>query len=114
MNYIVYILYNTNSNKTYVGMTNNPIRRLRQHNSELVGGAKYTTTNKGDGEWKYYGHITQKDDSDIILDKITALKIEYRIKFLSRKAKGTPIERRNIAITETLNLYDNKYLFNIF
>jgi len=112
MNYIIYILYNTTSTKTYVGITNNPVRRLRQHNSELVGGAKYTTLNKGDGEWKYYGHITKKNDSDIILDKITALKMEYRIKYLSKKAKGSPIERREVAIQQTLELYNNNYEFN--
>ena len=113
-NYIIYILINTSSNKTYVGITNNPMRRLRQHNGELVGGAKYTTQNKGNGEWKYYGHITKKEDSDITLDKITALKMEYRIKYLSKKEKGSPIERRNNAITKTLELYNNNYQFNLF
>jgi putative endonuclease len=112
MSYIIYILHNTTCNKTYVGITNNPIKRLRQHNCELVGGAKYTTQNKGDGVWEYYGHITQKENSDIILDKITALKMEYRIKYLSKKAKGTPIERRNIAVQQTLELYNNDYKFN--
>ena len=42
--YIVYLLINTCCNNTYIGMTNNKIRRLRQHNGELVGGAKYTTS----------------------------------------------------------------------
>ena len=114
MDYIIYILYNTTSNKTYVGITNNPVRRLRQHNGELVGGAKYTTGNKGDGEWKYYGHIVKKENSDIILDKITALKMEYRIKFLSRKAQGSSINKREVAIQQTLELYNNNYEFNKF
>jgi len=37
---------------TYVGITNDPARRLRQHNGEIAGGAKYTTRTKG-GVWKF-------------------------------------------------------------
>ena len=37
--YIVYLLYNTCNNKTYLGITNNSRRRLRQHNGEIKGGA---------------------------------------------------------------------------
>ena len=38
--------------RTYVGITNNHERRIRQHNGEIVGGAKYTTRTKG-GVWKF-------------------------------------------------------------
>lgn len=103
MSYIVYILVNNSNNKTYVGITNNPARRIRQHNGELVGGAKYTTSNKGLGKWDFFGFIKN-------LDKITALKIEYRIKFLSRKKKGSPIDRRLEAIDETLKIFNNDEL----
>ena len=51
MNYIVYLLVNTNNK-----CTNNSKRRIRQHNGELVGGAKYTSSKKQDGEWMYYGY----------------------------------------------------------
>jgi structure-specific endonuclease subunit SLX1 len=43
----VYFLQSTTSNKTYVGYSNNPFRRLREHNEEVVGrGAKRTKGNK--------------------------------------------------------------------
>jgi predicted GIY-YIG superfamily endonuclease len=51
--YYCYIIRSTNpdfSNSTYNGSTNNLIRRLRQHNRELVGGAKATG---GKGPWVY-------------------------------------------------------------
>lgn len=41
-----YILKNNNC--TYAGVSPDPIRRLRQHNKEIKGGAKYTT-NKAPG-----------------------------------------------------------------
>lgn len=42
--YCVYMLklLCRSSTRTYVGMTNDFKRRLRQHNGEIVGGAKYT------------------------------------------------------------------------
>jgi predicted GIY-YIG superfamily endonuclease len=103
LQYVVYILKNTNNNKTYVGITNNIIRRLRQHNGELVGGAKYTKANKGDGLWFYYGFIKN-------LDKHLALSFEKKIKIKSRKMQGTPIEKRLRAVHIILNNTD--YTFN--
>jgi predicted GIY-YIG superfamily endonuclease len=38
----VYFLCSTTSNKTYIGVSNDIYRRLRQHNGEITGGAKYT------------------------------------------------------------------------
>jgi len=105
-NYIIYVLYNTLNNNTYVGITNNPTRRLRQHNGELVGGAKYTKAKKGEGSWLFYGWIKVKEDG--ILAKIRSLKLEYRVKYLSRKNKGTPIEKRLKAINQILE--ENKDL----
>jgi len=110
-NYIIYLLYNTKSTCTYVGITNNPNRRIRQHNGDLVGGAKYTKLKKGDGEWKYFGWVEPKED--YILEKRTALSLEKKIQIHSRKTKGkTPIERRINTINKLLE--DNNLLsFNI-
>lgn len=38
----VYLLKSTSTRRTYIGYTIDPQRRLRQHNGEIVGGAKYT------------------------------------------------------------------------
>lgn len=38
----VYLLYNPVANRTYIGATTNINRRIRQHNSEIKGGSRYT------------------------------------------------------------------------
>lgn len=99
-NYIVYLLINTSNNCTYIGSTNNPIRRLRQHNGELVGGAKYTKNKKCDGEWMYYAQIKN-------LDKHLALSIEKKIQKRTKKSWGsTPLERRLNCINKLLEEYE--------
>lgn len=100
--YIVYLLVNTCNSNTYVGITNNKERRIRQHNGELVGGAKYTCAKKGDGNWMFYGWITTKSDAN--LEKNRALSIEKKIKIMSRKVSGlTPLsEISNITIPNDL------------
>ena len=54
-----YILRNNQaqySHLTYNGSTNNPYRRLRQHNEEISGGARYTH-GRGGG-WEIYALLT--------------------------------------------------------
>jgi structure-specific endonuclease subunit SLX1 len=89
MNYC-YILYNDTNNKTYNGYTVNPARRIRQHNKELKGGAKYTTNNNVDIEWKYLLIIESND-----FDKHNALCFEWMIKYPTRK-KPRPKEYQGI------------------
>ena len=98
LDYIIYLLYNTKNNNTYIGITNNKERRIRQHNGELVGGAKYTHAKKDDGEWIYYGWI----QSNTILIKNRALSLEKKIKNASKNMKGMPIEKRISAIYQIL------------
>jgi putative endonuclease len=38
----LYLLYHAEANRTYLGVTTNVERRLRQHRGEIVGGARYT------------------------------------------------------------------------
>ena len=72
--YYCYIIRSLNPaflNSTYNGSTNNLTRRLRQHNGEIVGGAKAT---RGKGPWTYIaiweGFQSHKE----------ALSCEWRIK----------------------------------
>lgn len=44
------MITNEDANKTYVGITNDLKKRIRQHSGELVGGAKSTS---GKGLWHY-------------------------------------------------------------
>ena len=97
--YIVYVLYHTIHNRTYLGITNHKERRIRQHNGELKGGAKYTTAFKGEGEWKYYVHISN-------LTKSEALSLERTAKNLRRRAKGsTPLEKRLFILLPLVERY---------
>ena len=91
-NWSLYLLENTENKYTYLGVTVNINRRIRQHNGELVGGAKYTSSNKGKGEW-----ILKTIVND--LTKSEALSFERIIKNKRRKGKGkTPLDRRNYLI----------------
>lgn len=107
-NYLVYLLINTVNNCTYIGMTNNLIRRIRQHNGELVGGAKYTTNKKKDGIWLIYGTING-------LEKRQALSLEKKIQIRSRKTKGlTPLDKRLNCISKLLTEEYNEYSFILY
>ena len=98
-NFLVYLLVNTVNNCTYIGYTNNSTKRLRQHNGELVGGAKYTSIKKNNGEWVYYGQILN-------LEKKQALSIEKKIQKRTKKSKGCcPLDRRLNCISKLLEEY---------
>lgn len=98
--YIIYLLINSINNYTYVGITNNPERRLRQHNGIIKGGAKYTKINKKNGIWDYYGFILGCEKSE-------ALSIEKKIHINTKKIKAkSNLERRLICINKILESYD--------
>ena len=102
MDYIIYILFHSSINCTYVGITNNPERRIKQHNGILKGGAKYTTSKKG--EWNYYGFI-------LGCEKIEALSIEKKIHIYSKKTKGkSSLEKRINCINNLLINYPHLFL----
>ena len=87
----VYLLQSVDEKKTYVGATVDVKRRLRQHNGELKGGAKYT---KG-GMWQLVCYVKN------FPCWIDALQFEWMWKHWTRKTpKGKPLQRR----LEALNL----------
>ena len=108
--YFCYILKNNSEkykNYTYNGYTVNPWRRIRQHNGELVGGAKYTTgvnskNNKEHGDWEMCVLITGFKTSG------NALSCEWKIKHptgkKTRPKKYCGIEGRIKSLNEVLIL----------
>jgi len=80
-----YILRNKQpqySHLTYNGSTNNPKRRLRQHNEEISGGARYT--HGRNGGWEIYALLTG------FTDHKNALSCEWRIKHTNGKPGKRP------------------------
>jgi predicted GIY-YIG superfamily endonuclease len=76
--WILYII--SNRQFTYVGVSPNPTRRLRQHNGEICGGAKYTTS-KGAG-WKHVCTVGG------FRTKIEALQFEWAVKHIPPRDAG--------------------------
>tara|TARA_B100000795_G_scaffold263797_1_gene243436 strand:+ start:728 stop:1132 length:405 start_codon:yes stop_codon:yes gene_type:complete len=74
-----------NRGYTYVGVSNNVEKRLRAHNGEIKGGAKYTT-GKGPG-WKHicliHGFPT----------KIESMQFEWALKHVKPRNAGGMINR---------------------
>ena len=75
-----YILQNEDNQRTYNGYTVNIVKRLRQHNGDLSGGARSTKHSK---TWKYIAIVSGFPDN------INALQCEWRIRkpFNKRRAK---------------------------
>tara|TARA_B100000965_G_scaffold54395_1_gene40880 strand:- start:123 stop:473 length:351 start_codon:yes stop_codon:yes gene_type:complete len=74
--YVCYLL--ASGNRTYIGITNNLGRRIRQHNQELAGGAKYTRGRK----WRvvcYVGYFATKSE---------AMRFEWRYKRTGKGLQG--------------------------
>lgn len=89
----VYLLLNSAHTRTYVGATVDPIRRLRQHNQEIVGGARATSHDQWTHACIIYGFP----------DERAALQFEWMWKHLTRKqGRGEPLQRRYEALQKLL------------
>ena len=91
MSYLVYIL--KSDKYSYVGMTNDFFKRWRQHNQEIKGGAKYTTSKSPN--WKHICII------EGFQDKIQAMQFEWAIKHVHPRNAGG-IENRIKKLETTL------------
>lgn len=88
--YLVYCIQSeTNPQRTYVGITNNWKRRIRQHNGQLSQGAKSTRAYR---PWKPLIHVSK-------LNKKQALQLEWALK---HKRKGGSGPRGRIVTLESL------------
>lgn len=100
-NWSLYLLENSSSGITYLGVTTDKDRRLKQHNGLLKGGAKFTTARKGNGEWVLKAYIDNLTSS-------TAHSYESKVKKCKSKGNGdTPLERKINLIKKFMEHSDN-------
>ena len=85
------------SGASYVGATVDMAHRIRQHNCEIKGGAKYTSSAVASGHsWKILCTVSGFPDSR------AALQFEWKWKALTAK-KGVPALKRVNALIALLN-----------
>ena len=91
MSWYVYLLATVMPpSKTYVGATLDVDRRLKQHNGQLAGGARATSTVPGG--WYRVCYVSGFENQR------EALRFEWWWKRRSAKLRGTPLERRQAAL----------------
>jgi predicted GIY-YIG superfamily endonuclease len=89
--YLVYVLVSiADPRKTYVGCTNAPKRRLRQHCGEITGGARFTRQHR---PWRFALHVTG-------LTRREALQLEWASKH--RRVPGISGLRGRVRTVERL------------
>jgi predicted GIY-YIG superfamily endonuclease len=88
-----YLLAATDSNKTYIGATIDPDRRLRQHNGQIGGGAKATRGHT----WHRVALVSG------FPDERAALQFEWAWKWRTRQVNGKGIKGRLAALWVVLD-----------
>src|SRR3569623_1261957 len=98
MSYLCYLI--ANGRRTYVGITNNFTRRIRQHNGEIKGGARYTKSNYDPTHpWRPLCMIKG------IRSKGAAMSIEKWIKVHTRNRLEQPVK----AMSKGLRHYQDRH-----
>ena len=96
----LYLLENSYNKKTYLGVSIDVVRRVRQHNNEIFGGARYTKINKEEGLW--FPKVIVTD-----LSKNQALSFERTIKNMRKSGRGkTQFEKRLYLIKKVCKNYN--------
>jgi len=81
MPWTLYLLYHAASNRTYLGVTTNVERRLRQHRGEIVGGARYTARIQKanpEGEWQLVATLSPFPNQSEVTRWERLLKLKTR------------------------------------
>lgn len=84
---VVYVLQSAARGKakqTYIGMTSHLGRRIRQHNGQLTGGAKYTSKNR---PWRILMVLTG------LPDRSEALRWEWAMKHRRARSAAGPTNK---------------------
>ena len=96
---VCYCLVRSDSGATYIGATVDMEHRLRQHNGELAGGARVTTSALGRGlTWDLACTVGPFPTWQ------ATLQFEWRWKQVSRKLGLNPLGRRVAAAIAILNM----------
>lgn len=98
-NWNVYLILGSDEKRTYIGASNDPVRRLKCHNGVLSGGAKATQKCR---PWKHICIISG-------LNNKSALQLEWRLKKWNSPKTGKltscpGIQNRILNIFRVLNL----------
>jgi len=81
----VYVLVScTTPTRSYVGVTINIARRLRQHNGDICGGARYT---KGSRPWRVHAMFQLASRHD-------ALSLEWKVTHCKTRSDGSGVGGR--------------------
>jgi predicted GIY-YIG superfamily endonuclease len=90
----LYLLYHTESNRTYLGVTTDINRRVRQHNREIKGGARFTSRiliAHPNTAWKLVACLND------FLDQSAVTRWEKLLKLKVRGIKARLLALENIA-----------------
>ena len=92
----LYLLYHQPANRTYIGITTNIQRRLRQHRGEIVGGARFTARTQKkfpEGQWELVCFLSGFENRSEVtrwerLLKVTGRGLKQRFGAFESLAKG--------------------------